>query len=125
MRPLGREIRDVGRARTRTHSHLRDRVAAIVTATLGINLICAGLALAFEDGRGQIHSFGSAIFWTSTQLLTVSSQFQNPLTTPGRILDVFMEAYAITVIATLAAVIGAFVLRRARELEEADKTPPD
>jgi ABC-type phosphate/phosphonate transport system permease subunit len=116
---FGSEIRAVARGSTRTHGHLRDRIVAIIAATIGVNLICAALALAFEKGRGQIHSFGSALFWTSTQLLTVSSQFPNPLSTPGRILDVFMEAYAISVVATLAAVIGAFLLRRARELEEA------
>jgi hypothetical protein len=116
-RQLGSELRAVARARTGAHSHLRDRVAAIVTATIGIDLICAALALWFEKGRGQIHSYGSALFWTSTQLLTVSSQFPNPLSTAGRVLDVFMEAYAITVVAAMAAVIGAFLIRRARELE--------
>jgi hypothetical protein len=120
---LGREIRNVRRASTPAHGHLRDRVVAIVTATVGVDLICAGLALAFEHHKGQIHSYGSALFWTSTQLLTVSSQFPNPLTTPGRILDVFMEAYAITIIATMAAVIGAFAVRRARELEGTIPSP--
>src|SRR5450759_1900401 len=37
--------------------------------------------------------------WTTTQLLTVSSQIKDPITVGGRILDVFMETYAITVIA--------------------------
>jgi hypothetical protein len=118
VRRFGTEIRAVLAASTRTHGHLRDRIAAIVMATIGVNLICGVLALIFERGKGEIHSFGSALFWTSTQLLTVSSQFPNPLTTPGRILDVFMEAYAISVVATMAAVIGAFLLRRGRELEE-------
>ncbi len=118
-RRFGKELRAVLAGSTKTHGHLRDRIVAIVIATIGVNLICAVLALAFEKGKGEIHSFGSALFWTSTQLLTVSSQFPNPLTTPGRILDVFMEAYAISVVATMAAVIGAFLLRRARELEEA------
>jgi hypothetical protein len=48
----------------------------------------------------------------------VSSQIQNPFTTGGRILDVAMEAYAISVVATLAASIGAFMSKRARELEQ-------
>jgi hypothetical protein len=116
---LGREIHNIRRAATPTHGRLRDRVVAIVTATIGVDLVCAALALAFEQHKGQIDSYGSALFWTSTQLLTVSSQFPNPLTTPGRILDVFMEAYAITVIATLAAVLGAFAIRRARERDQA------
>ena len=47
----------------------------------------------------EITTFGSAVFWTTTQLLTVSSQIKNPISVGGRVLDVFMEIYAITVIA--------------------------
>jgi len=122
MRRFGTEFHAVLRGSTKTHGHLRDRIVAIIVATIGVDLVCAVLALLFEKGHGQVHSYGSALFWTSTQLLTVSSQFVNPITTPGRILDVFMEAYSITVVATMAAVIGAFLLRRARELEEAGNT---
>jgi hypothetical protein len=35
------------------------------------------------------------------------------------VLDVFMEAYAITVIAALAASMGAFLHRRSLEIDEA------
>jgi hypothetical protein len=117
----GRELRAVVRAATPTHSLLRDRLMAIAVATVGIDLICAVLALLLEhSARGtEIKTFGSALFWTSTQLLTVSSQLRNPLTVPGRVLDVFMEAYAITVVATLAASIGAFMVKRGREAEQA------
>jgi len=50
----------------------------------------------------------SAFFWTSTQLLTVSSQLQNPISTGGRALDIFMEIWAITVIARSPARWAAF-----------------
>ena len=43
---------------------------------------------------------------------------KNPLTAPGRVLDVAMEAYAITVVASLAGSIGAFMVKRGRELEQ-------
>ena len=59
----------------------------------------------------------SAFFWTSTQLLTVSSQLQNPISTGGRALDIFMEIWAITVIATLAGAMGSFLQRRGEELD--------
>ena len=58
---------------------------------------------------------GSALFWSSTQLLTVSSSFVNPITTAGRVLDVLMEIYAITIIATLAGALGAFLQKRGEE----------
>ena len=56
-------------------------------------------------------------FWTTTQLLTVSSQLKNPISTGGRVLDIFMEAYAIIVIATLAGALGTFLQRRGQELD--------
>ncbi len=88
-------------------------------ATIGIDLICGVLAFVFEHHakQTQITSFGSALFWTSTQLLTVSSSIMNPISTPARILDVAMEAYAITVISGLAGAVGAFLVKRGRELD--------
>jgi hypothetical protein len=113
------EVGEVVRAGTPTHRRLRDTLVAITVATIGIDLVCAALAFVFEHHakQTQIDSLGSALFWTSTQLLTVSSQIQNPMTVGGRILDVAMEVYAITVVGTLAGSIGAFMVRRARDLE--------
>ena len=121
MRTAGREAYSVLRATTETHRRLRDRVFAVLVATVGIDLICAALAfLAERHTKGSdIKSFGSALFWTSTQLLTVSSSIKNPLSTSGRILDVAMEFYAITVIATLAGSFGAFFQKRGIELDRA------
>jgi hypothetical protein len=41
--------------------------------TAGVDLVCAILAFLFERhaSETEIHTFGSAIFWTTTQLLTV------------------------------------------------------
>jgi hypothetical protein len=113
------EVGEVVQAGTPTHRRLRDTLVAITVATIGIDLVCAALAFVFEHHakQTQIDSLGSALFWTSTQLLTVSSQIQNPMTVGGRILDVAMEAYAITVVGALAGSIGAFMVRRARDLE--------
>jgi hypothetical protein len=119
MRSAAQEIRDIARAGTPTHGRLRDRLVGLAVATLAVDLACGALALLLEQDakQTQITSFGSALFWTSTQLLTVSSSIQNPISTGGRILDVAMEAYAITIVATLAGSIGAFMIKRARELE--------
>jgi hypothetical protein len=62
--------------------------------------------------RRSVKTLGSEAFWTTTQLLTVSSQIKYPISFGGRILDVFMEIYAITVIATLAGAIGSFLQAR-------------
>ncbi len=119
LRELGGEVRDVVRARTPTHGRLRDRVVAIAVATAGFDLICAVLAFLFEhhQKQTQIETYGSALFWTTTQMLTVSSSIQNPISLPGRILDIVMEIYAITVIGSLAGALGAFLIKRGEELD--------
>lgn len=120
------EVRDIARASTATHGHLRDRLVGIALVTIGFDLICAVLAFVFEHHakQTQILTFGSALFWTSTQLLTVSSSIMNPVSAPGRVLDVVMEIYAITVIASLAGSLGAFLVKRGHELEQAEQAKP-
>jgi hypothetical protein len=114
-----RELRDVVRAATPTHRRLRDHLVAIGVATVGVDLFCAALAFLLEHHAQQteLKTLGSAAFWTTTQLLTVSSSIKNPISVGGRILDVFMEIYAITVIATLAGAIGSFLQKRGLEID--------
>ena len=116
-----REIGRVARADTDTHRHLRERILAVVALTIAVDLVCAVLVFLFERHApgSDVKSFGSALFFSSTQLLTVSSQMANPLTTAGRVLDVAMEVYAITVVASLAGMFGAFFHRRSDERREA------
>lgn len=121
----GHEVLRVARASSPTHRHLRDRLIVIGVLTILVDAVCAVLAYAFEHDapRTQIHSLGSALFFTTTQLLTVSSQLMNPLTTGGRILDVLMEIYAITIVAALAGAAGSFFHFRSVELRESQIPP--
>jgi hypothetical protein len=116
----GREVYQVARAATPTRRRLRDHLTAVAVATIGIDLICAVIAFLVErdSKETEIETFGSALFWTSTQLLTVSSQIKNPISTGGRILDVFMEIWAVTVIAVLAGAMGSFLQKRGEEMSE-------
>jgi hypothetical protein len=116
-----RELRDVVRAATPTHRRLRDQLVAIGLATMGVDLFCAVIAFLLErhSTQTEIKTFGSALFWTSTQLLTVSSNIKNPISAGGRVLDVFMEIYAVTVIAALAGAFGSFLQKRGQEIESA------
>ena len=123
LRVLGsaaRELRDVLRAATPTHRRLRDHLATIAIATLGVDLLCAIVAFLLERHvqQTELKTIGSAAFWTTTQLLTVSSSLTNPVSAGGRILDIFMEIYAITVIATLAGAIGSFLQKRGEEIDK-------
>ena len=114
-----RELRDVLRAATPTHRRLRDHLTVVLVATVGVDLVCALTAFLLErqSQQTEIKTLGSAAFWTTTQLLTVSSSIKNPISPGGRILDVFMELYAITVIATLAGAIGSFLQKRGQEID--------
>ncbi|HEX3518088.1 MAG TPA: hypothetical protein VHT29_03535 [Solirubrobacteraceae bacterium] len=114
-----REVRDVLRAATATHRRLRGHLVAIITATIGVDLLCAIAAFLLErhTSETEIKTFGSAFFWTSTQLLTVSSQIKNPISVGGRVLDVFMEIWAISVIAVLAGAFGSFLQKRGEEID--------
>ncbi|MCW3065198.1 MAG: uncharacterized protein JWN32_2370 [Solirubrobacterales bacterium] len=111
------EVIGVAGARTDTHRKLRDRLTFVLVATIGVDAVCAVLAYLFERSAKQtdVKTIGSALFWTSTQLLTVSSSVKNPITTGGRVLDVVMEAYALIVIATLAGALGTFLQKRGEE----------
>ena len=117
LRSAGREVFDVARAATATHQRLRDHLTAILVATVGVDVVCAVAALLFERHaqETEVKTFGSALFWTTTQLLTVSSSLKDPISAGGRVLDVLMEIWAITVIATLAGAIGSFLQKRGEE----------
>jgi hypothetical protein len=119
MRRTGEEFRAIFRAETPTHRRYRDHLTAILVVTIGVDVVCTVLAYFLERHAAgtEIHTLGSAFFWTSTQLLTVSSQLKDPISFGGRALDIFMEAYAITVIATLAGSTGAFIQRRGMDLD--------
>ena len=123
LRQTAAEVRDVVRGGTPTHARLRDRLVAIALATVGFDIVCAVLGFLFEHDQKQtqIKSLGSALFWTTTQMLTVSSSLQNPISFSGRVLDVVMEIYAITVIGSMAGALGAFLVKRGEELDAAAK----
>jgi hypothetical protein len=78
--------------------------------TLVVDLACAVLVWRFEHTtRGtDIHGFGDALFFSTVQLLTVSSQIRNPLTAAGRFVDVFLEIWALFVVTAIAGSFAAF-----------------
>jgi hypothetical protein len=112
----------VAGARTPTHAHLRSRLALLTVATVVLDAVATVLILLFERHapNTEITTWGDSLFWTTTQLLTVSSQLPNPISTPARILDVFLQAWAISAVAILAGSFGAFFHRRGNE-----RDPPE
>jgi hypothetical protein len=116
--PLRRVVRGIGmtlRASTPVHADLRNRIVGVTLLSIVLDLLAAALAWALEQGHGEITTFGDALFWTTTQMLTVSSQFPNPLTTGGKILDVGLELYAIVVVTSVAGAFASFFHGRSRQ----------
>jgi len=120
------DIRGVIRAVSPTHEHLRDRLVALTVMSVIVDLLGSGAIFLFEHDVGgtQIHAFGDAVFFTTAQLLTISSSMVNPLSAGGRVVDLILELYAITVVASLAGSFGAFFQRRGHERDLAVTTAP-
>jgi len=110
FRGLAIELHRFARGTTREHSKLRNRLATSFLVTLIVDAIGTALMYTFEHGKegSDIHSVFEGFFWVTTQLLTVSSQMANPVTTGGRIVDIFLEIWAIMVVATAAGSVAAF-----------------
>jgi hypothetical protein len=114
---MASEVRMVLRGESHTHRVLRSRLAFLFGATLLLDAVGSVLMYLLEhDHRGSgFDDLGGALFWVSAQLTTVSSQMPNPVTSLGRALDIVLEVWAISVVATLAAALASFF--RARHVE--------
>jgi hypothetical protein len=106
---IGEELR-----RLTTWSERHRRLLARILIALGLSIIVdlvgGVLAWVFESGLkgSDIHGFGDALFFSSVQLLTVSSSLKNPVTAAGKVLDVALEAWAIFVVTAVAGSFAAF-----------------
>src|SRR5437763_1768843 len=111
------EARMVARAETRTHEVLRSRLMFLLLATVALDVVGTLLMFALEhdDRRSGFSTLGGALFWTSAQLTTVSSQEPNPVTGLGKVVDIGLEVWSISVVATLAASLATFFTARHHE----------
>jgi hypothetical protein len=95
------------------HRRLIARLSIVALATLVVDAI--GTVLVYYAERGapdsEITSLGDALFFTTTQLLTVSSSMRNPLTAWGRLVDVGLEIWGVLVVAGSTGAAAAFFLR--------------
>ena len=126
MAGLFREARGVVRGETATHRHLRDRLLTAVIVTVMVDAIATAAIYLSERHapHSDVTTLGSAAFWTTSQLLTISSSLQNPISGGARLIDVVLEVYAITVVATLAGSFATFFHRRSEERDPVTHSPP-
>jgi hypothetical protein len=103
------ELRRIGTWGER-HRRLLSRLLLVLLLTVVVDVIGTALVYAFERHAKQteIHGLFDAFFFTTVQLLTVSSQLKNPLTVAGRIVDIFLEIWAVLVVAGSAGAIASF-----------------
>ena len=92
------------------HRRLIARLAIVFLATLVVDAVGSVAIYVLERNANgtEITSFGDALFFTTVQLLTVSSQLRNPLTAGGRAVDVVLEFWAVIVVAGSAGAIATF-----------------
>jgi hypothetical protein len=92
------------------HRRLFSRLLLVLMLTAVVDGIGTVLVYFFERNFKQtdVHSLFDAFFFTTVQLLTVSSQIKNPLSVAGRVVDVFLEIWAVLVVAGSAGAIASF-----------------
>lgn len=113
-----REVMAVAQAQGRPHTHLRRRLLTIFFATAAIALLST-LVVYFTEQHAkgtEIHNLFDAFLFSTSQLLTASS-VATPKTNFGKVLELFFDIWAITVVATLAGSFGAFFHARSKELD--------
>ena len=56
----------------------------------------------------EVRTYGQAVFFSTVQVLSVSSSLKNPITPAGRVVDVLLEAWAIFVITAVGGSFASF-----------------
>jgi hypothetical protein len=92
------------------HRRLVSRLLLLVALTAVIDVIGTALVYSFERNvaETEIKTVFDAFFFTTVQLLTISSSLKNPLSVGGRIVDIFLEIWGVLVVAGSAGAIATF-----------------
>jgi ABC-type multidrug transport system fused ATPase/permease subunit len=107
----------------RAHHVLRRRIVGALALVAIVDAAGTFLMWLFERdaGRGEIQNLWDAFFFTTVQLLTVSSQMPNPVTTAGRIVDILLELTALFLVSGIAGVFASFFLNLGKEKPAAEQ----
>jgi hypothetical protein len=92
------------------HRRLLARILIAFGLSVVVDVVGATLMWSFESGLkgSDIHGFGDAVFFSTVQILTVSSADKNPVTGVGHVVDVGLEFWAIFVVTAIAGSFASF-----------------
>jgi voltage-gated potassium channel len=92
------------------HRRLLARLLIALGLSVIVDAVCATLMWSFESGLkgSSIHDFGDALFFSTAQIVTVSSSFKNPITTAGQFVDVVLEIWGVFVLTAIAGSFASF-----------------
>lgn len=96
---------ELGRLFTWSERHRRLLARVLIAAALSLVVAFGGALLMW---RFEIHGFGNALFFTTAQILTVSSSMKNPVTHAGQVVDVGLEMWGVFVITAVAGAFASF-----------------
>ena len=108
---LGEELRRLITWSER-HRRLLARVIIAFCLSAVVDVVCATLIWSYESGLkgSSIHGFGDALFFSTAQIVTVSSSFKNPITHAGQVVDVVLEFWGIFVVTAVAGSFASFFM---------------
>jgi hypothetical protein len=92
------------------HRRLLARIVLAFCLSVAVDLVGGLLMWSLESGKkgSDLHGFGDSLFFSSVQILSVSSSLKNPITGGGKIVDVVLELWAIFVVTALAGSFASF-----------------
>jgi hypothetical protein len=94
------------------HRRLLARLLIAFGLSVVVDAATAALMWSYESGLkgSSIHGFGDALFFSTVQIVTVSSSFKNPITHAGQIVDVVLELWGIFVVTAIAGSFASFFM---------------
>jgi len=109
FRMIGEELRRCSHWEER-HRRLLSRIIIALALTLIVDIVASFVVWSLERHAPgtDIHGLGEAFFFTTAQLLTISSPLNNPLTPAGRVVDICLEVWAVVVVASLGGSFASF-----------------
>lgn len=92
------------------HRRLLARIMLAFCLSVVVDLVGGLLMWVLESGKkgSDLHGFGDALFFSTVQILTISSSLKNPITSVGKVVDIGLEFWAVFVVTALAGSFASF-----------------